>query len=46
MVLKDSMRGITFLLETFLDSKWILNEKSGKLLRFEFDGISSWVLKF
>jgi hypothetical protein len=35
MVLKDLMRGTTFLIETSSDSKCILNKKSGKLLWFE-----------
>jgi hypothetical protein len=37
MVLKDLMRGTMFLIEMSSDSKQILNEKSGKLLGFEFD---------
>jgi hypothetical protein len=37
MVLKDSMIGATFLIETSSGSNWTLNDKSGKLLGFEFD---------
>jgi hypothetical protein len=41
MDLKDLMRVITLLIETSSYSKWILNEKLGKLLGFknpiEFD---------
>jgi hypothetical protein len=46
MILNDLMRARTFIIKTSLDSKWILNEKSGKLLRSEFDGLSYWDLKF
>jgi hypothetical protein len=35
MVLKDLMIGTSLLIETSLDSKWFLNEKSGNLLGFE-----------
>jgi hypothetical protein len=37
MVLKDFLRETICLIETSLDSKCILNKKSGKLLAFEFD---------
>jgi hypothetical protein len=37
MIWKDLMRGTTFLIETSSDSKWVLNEKSWKLIGFEFD---------
>jgi hypothetical protein len=35
MVLKALMIGTSLLIETSVDSKWFLNEKSGNLLGFE-----------
>jgi hypothetical protein len=35
MVLKDLVRETTFLIGISSDSKWIWNEKSGKLIGFE-----------
>jgi hypothetical protein len=39
MVVKVLKNGTTFSIETSPDSKWILNEKSEKLLGLEFDRI-------
>jgi hypothetical protein len=34
MVVKDLKKGITFSIETFLDSKWISNERIREASRF------------
>ncbi len=39
MVVKVLKKGTTLLIETSSDSKWILNKRIGKLLRFELDRI-------
>jgi fructosamine-3-kinase len=48
MAVKGSKIGTTFSIETSLDSKWMLNEKSEKLLGLNFNKfarISSWNLQ-
>jgi hypothetical protein len=39
MDLKGLKRGTAFLIETSLDSKWILNEKNREASRFKFKRI-------
>jgi hypothetical protein len=45
MVVKDLKRGKICSIGTSSDSRWIANQKSGKLPGLEFTRISSWLFK-